>query len=70
MTDQEKQQLKEDRKADRALINEIRAVRRKIAKEQEGMTVREKTLYTNNSVNNFLRENGYTLKLADGTIIP
>jgi hypothetical protein len=62
--------LKEDRKADRELINHIYAIRRRIGKEQEGMTDHEKTLDTQNSVINFLRENSYTLKLADGTIIP
>jgi hypothetical protein len=60
----------EERKAEHEVINRVRAIRRKIQKEQAGMTDHEKTVETHNSVVNFLRENGYTLKYADGHIEP
>jgi hypothetical protein len=64
------QQKIEERKTDRALINEIRAARKKLQKEQEGMTSDERVAFVQNSVRNFIIENGYTLKYADGTTIP
>jgi hypothetical protein len=64
------QQKIEERKAEREVINHVRAIRRQIGKEQEGMTVHEKTLYTRNSLREFFIKKGYTLKLADGTTIP
>jgi hypothetical protein len=60
----------EERMAERQVINRVRSIRRKIGKEQAGMTAHEKTVDTRNYVVNFLKENGYTLKLADGTILP
>jgi ribosomal 50S subunit-associated protein YjgA (DUF615 family) len=64
------QQTLDERKADRELFNHVRAIRRKIGKEEKGMTAHEKTLHNLNSVRQFLLENGYSLKLADGTTIP
>jgi hypothetical protein len=60
----------EERKAEREVINHVRAIRRTIQNEKKGMTPEERTAYTYNSVREFLIENGYTLTYADGTTIP
>jgi hypothetical protein len=64
------QQMIEERKAEREVINHVRAIRRKIGKETAGMTPEQSAAYTRNSVRKFFLENGYTLTYADGTTIP
>jgi hypothetical protein len=60
----------EERKAERELINHIRAIRKENGKETKGMTPEQSAAYTHNSVREFLIKNGYTLTYADGTTIP
>jgi hypothetical protein len=60
----------EERKAEREVINHVRAIRRKIQKEKAGMTPEQRMAYTHDSVRKFFLENGYTLTYADGTTIP
>jgi 3-hydroxyacyl-CoA dehydrogenase len=64
------QAMIDERKAEREVINRVRAIRRKIEKEKAGMTPEESTAFVHNRVRKFFLENGYTLTYADGTTIP
>jgi hypothetical protein len=66
MISQEKQQKIEDRKQDRALINEVRGWRRKLRKELDGIPPEERVAFINTSAVNSLIEHGYTINYVDG----